>query len=101
MKTIEDCVGAKKALEDALSFACAERDKLIQLKPPAASLFNVQSWEDAINQYEARLALLPQAMKHRRELLDKNLDEDRRKDVLGLIAEEPSDLFHLGYRLTL
>ena len=101
MKTIDDCVSAKKALEEALAFACAKRDKLIQLKPPESSLFNIQSWEDAIDQYEARLTLLPQAMKHRRELLDENLDAGRRKDVLALIAAEPCDLCNSTYTLNM
>jgi len=74
MKTIEECVAAKKALEENLLLARAERDRLMQLKPPEALLVNIQSWEDAINQYEKRLELLPQAIKYRRELLDENLD---------------------------
>ena len=101
MKTVEDCVTAKKALEEALAFACAERDKLIDLKPPESSLFNIQSWQDAINQYEARLVLLPQAIKHRRELLNENLDEGRRNNVLALIAAEPCDLCNSSYTLNM
>ena len=101
MKTIADCLDTKKALEEALQIATAERDKLVKLGPPESTLFKIQSWEDAINQYQARLALLPQAIKYRRELLDENLDEGRRNDVLGFVAAEPYDLCSTTYRLNL
>ena len=99
MKTIEECTQSKMALEEILHEASAERDRLIQLKPPHSSLHLIQSWQDAIDQYESRLALIPQAMKYRRELLDPNLDNDRREFVLSMIALEPNDLFNLTYRL--
>ena len=99
MKTIEECIQTQKALEEIIREACVERDRLIQLKPPHSSLFLIQSWQDAIDQYESRLALIPQAMKYRRELLDLNLDAERREFVLSIIAQEPSDLFNLTYRL--
>ena len=99
MNTIEECTQSKMALEEILREASAERDRLIQLKPPHSSLHLIQSWQDAIDQYESRLALIPQAMKYRRELLDPNLDNDRREFVLSMIALEPKDLFNLTHRL--
>lgn len=59
MKTIDNYLSTESALKQMLGEAYAERVGLTRMKAPDASLLAIQYYEDAIQQYEARLALLP------------------------------------------
>jgi peptidoglycan hydrolase CwlO-like protein len=99
MLKVNECLERQKDIKHKLAAVKAEVEKLANKPQTEETLSSIKNFENAIEQFENKLALIPHAIAHRRALEGNNINDQQRELLLDLIMIEPADLFATTYIL--